>query len=71
MASLIDKLGQALYLELMATGTPAVAFTGALSLMSGQRSAWVLAPRLAAIPALNPETLLVCPPLNQGSLLGK
>ena len=50
------------YLELLSTGTPAAAFTGARRLISGRNPAWVLAPRLSAIPYLNPDELLVCAP---------
>ena len=62
MVSLSEKFGDLTYVELMAPGTPAVAFAGALSMIGSAQAAWVLAPRLAALPALNPETLLVCPP---------
>ena len=50
------------YIELMATGTPASAFSAALTLIHNESATWILAPGLAALPSLNPETLLVCAP---------
>jgi len=62
MTSLKEQFASLSYLELMATGTPAPAFSAALALMAGSPSAWILAPGLAALPNLNPDTLLVCAP---------
>ena len=62
MRSLPVDLARLSYLELLATGTPAAAFAAAAQLLAGGTTAWVLAPRLASVPALNPDALLVCAP---------
>lgn len=62
MQSSIRELEAISYLELLSVGTPAAPVAGALDLIGADSSAWVLAPGLAVVPALNPETLMICPP---------